>query len=175
MPLIVHDEKVKISQEQLDRNEWVKKNLSDESLEYIYGLPKEIICEIEGKKIHISHYPMNENGSFKKHIKIANQDENEEMFSGIEADIYLYGHTHRNIYNIKNDKVYINPGSVGCPEGTNNAMYGILNIEKDKIEYRQESISYNKQEVIKDIEEIAFPGYRKVLEIFFGVDNNNLT
>ena len=158
MPLIVHDEKVKISQEQLDRNEWLKKQLKSESLEYIYKLPKEITYIVEEKKIYIAHYPMKEDGSFKKHIKTANTEENKEMFLGIDADIYLYGHTHRNIYNEKDNKVYINPGSVGCPEGTNNAYYGILNVKNDKIEYKQGKISYNKQEVINDIKKTAFPG-----------------
>jgi len=167
MPLIVHDEKVKISQEQIDRNNWVKNHLKSTSIEYIYKLPKEIMCNIEGKRIYISHYPMNEDGSFKKHIKKANIEENHEMFLGIEADIYLYGHTHRNIYNIKDNKIYINPGSVGCPEGTNNAWYGILNIKNEKIEYKQETISYNKEVVIEDIENTAFPGYDKVIELFF--------
>ena len=117
-------------------------------MEYIYNLPKEITYIVEGKKIYISHYPMNEDGSFKKHFKIANIEENKEMFLGIDADIYLYGHTHRNIYNIEDNKIYINPGSVGCPEGTNNAWYGILNIKNNKIEYKQETIGYNKEEVI---------------------------
>ena len=29
MPTIVHDEKVKVTQEQLDRNEWIKSQLSN--------------------------------------------------------------------------------------------------------------------------------------------------
>lgn len=46
-----------------------KKELSDSSIEFISKLPKEILCEIEGKKIYIAHYPMNEDGNFRKHIK----------------------------------------------------------------------------------------------------------
>ena len=175
IPLIVHDEKVRISQEQLDRNEWLKKQLKSELLEYIYKLPKEITYIVEGKKIYISHYPMKEDGSFKKHIKIANIEDNKEMFLGIDADIYLYGHTHRNIYNEKDNKIYINPGSVGFPEDTNKACYGILNIKNDKIEYKQCTISYNKQKVINDIKRTAFPGYEKIIELFFESKNNNLT
>ena len=104
MPKVVHDERMKISDEQLQRNECIKKELSDLSIEFISKLPKEIICEIEGNKIYIAHYPMNEDGNFRKHIKKANAEENEIMFSGIDADIYLYGHTHREVYNLKKAK-----------------------------------------------------------------------
>ena len=71
MPKVVHDEKIKVSDEQLQRNEWLKKGLSDSSLEFMTKLPKEIIYETEGKKIYIAHYPMNKDGSFRKHIKRA--------------------------------------------------------------------------------------------------------
>ena len=33
MPKVVHDEKIKVSDEQLKRNEWLKKGLSDSTLE----------------------------------------------------------------------------------------------------------------------------------------------
>ena len=171
MPNVVHDEKMKISDEQLQRNEWIKKELSDLSIEFISKLPKEIMCEIEGKKIYIAHYPMNEDGNFRKHIKQANVEENEIMFNGIDADIYLYGHTHREIYNSKNGKVYINPGALGCPEKTNRAPYGILNINKKEVEYKQLYVEYNVQEVIDYIQNIKFPGYKGVLRLFYGIDD----
>ncbi len=80
VPKIVHDEKKKTSEEQLKRNEWIKDHLSEESIEYITQLPKEINLEIEGKKIYMTHYPMKEDGEFRKHIKLATPEENEEMF-----------------------------------------------------------------------------------------------
>ena len=76
MPNLVHDEKIKIGDEQLQRNEWIKKELSDSSIAFISKLPKEILCEIERKKIYIAHYPMNEDGNFRKHIKKTGADEN---------------------------------------------------------------------------------------------------
>ena len=92
------------------------------------------------------------------------------MFRGIDADIYLYGHTHKEVYNFKNSKTYINPGALGCPEKTNYAPYGILNINKKEIEYKQLYVEYNVQEVIDYIQELKFPGYKNVLKLFFGIE-----
>lgn len=170
MPKVVHDEKMKISDEQLQRNEWLKKELSGSSKEFILKLPKEIICKIEGNKIYIAHYPMNKDGSFRKHIKKASIEENEIMFSGIDADIYLYGHTHKEVYNLKDNKTYINPGALGCPGKTNYAPYGILNINKNKVEYNQLYVEYNVQEVVDYIQKIKFPGYTSVLKLFYGIE-----
>ena len=113
---------------------------------------------------------MKEDGNFKKHIKVANLKENEEMFADIDADIYLYGHTHKSIFNKYSKKIYINPGALGCPGKTNKAPYGILEINYNKVEYEQLVVDYNVEAVIKDIKEIAFPGYKDVLKLFYGVE-----
>ena len=170
MPLEVHDEKKKTSQEQLDRNELIKNHLSKSSIEYINNLKNEAKYEICGKRIYIVHYPINKDGSFRKHVKGANLEQNIEMFSGVDSDIYLYGHTHETIYNKDTNKFYINPGALGCPGKTNHALYGILDVNNEKIEYKQLSVNYDVQEVIENIKKIAFPAYKNVLKIFYGVD-----
>lgn len=172
MPTIVHDEKIKVSQEQLDRNEWIKNHLSNISKKFIISLPKENIIEVLNKKIYIAHYPMDSKMNFRRHIKIATLQENEEMFKDINADIYLYGHTHAAIYNKSSEKCYINPGALGCPGDTNEAPYGILEIDRTRVTYKQLKTHYNVQKVIKEIERLSFPGYKHVLKIFYG---NKLT
>ena len=100
MPTVVHDEKMKVSDEQLDRNEWIKDHLSDASIDFIRSLPTENVIELFGKKIYMVHYPIDSEMNFKKHIKIASLQDNEVMFEDVDVDIYLYGHTHAEIYNI---------------------------------------------------------------------------
>lgn len=168
IPLVLHDEKIKTSQEQLDSNKWIKSHLSNVSKEFIASLPKESMIELFGKKIYIVHYPMDSNMNFKKHVKIANLKENEEMFIDVNADIFLYGHTHISVYNKSSDKYYINPGGLGCPGETNEAPYGILSITNKEIEYNQLKVKYDVNKVIENIKNIAFPGYKHVLRLFYG-------
>ena len=171
MPKVVHDEKVKTSDEQIQRNEFIKNELSSSSVKFIYKLHKEEIIEVEGHKIYMVHYPIDKNGKFRKHIKQATPEENVVMFDGIDADIYLYGHTHKEVYNSINNKVYINPGALGCPKKTNYAPYGILTIDKSKVEYKQLYVEYNTQEVIDYIQKVKFPGYKGVLKVFYGIED----
>jgi len=171
LPKIVHDEKMVVTQEQFERFEWIKKQLTETSKEFIYNLPREIFCEKQGWNIYIAHYPMNNDGNYRKHIKQAKLEDNENMFFGIESDIYLYGHTHKEVFNKSNNKMYINPGALGCPGKTCYAPYGILNINKEDIEYNQFKVIYNVNEVIQYMENIKFPGYRGILKHFYGIDN----
>ena len=156
MPTVVHDERIKVSKEQLDRNEWIKKHLSNISIEFIKSLPAENTIKIFDKKIYMAHYPLDNKMSFKKHVKVANLQDNEKMFEDVEADIYLYGHTHIEIYNKSSNKYYINPGALGCPEKTDEAPYGILEIDSKTVTYKQLRVKYNVKKVIEDINKLHF-------------------
>ena len=168
LPKNVHDDGRTMSLEEIDNHEWTHSKLSENSKNFISKFKISNIIEIEGKKIYIVHYPSNENGIYKKHIKKPTIKQNEEMFSEIDADIYIYGHTHTTSINNKNNKWYINSGSLGCPIKSNIANAGILEINKNEICYKQLKIEYNVNEVIKEIERLRFPFYKGILKIFYG-------
>ena len=153
---------------EIKNHEWTHSKLSENSKNFISQFKISNIIKIEGKKIYIVHYPSNENGIYKKHIKKPTIKQNEEMFSEIDADIYIYGHTHTTSINNKNNKWYINSGSLGCPIKSNIANAGILEINKNEICYKQLKIEYNVNEVIKEIERLRFPFYKGILKIFYG-------
>ena len=168
LPKNVHDDKRAMSLEEIDNHEWTHSKLSENSKNFISQFKISNIIEIEGKKIYIVHYPSNENGIYKEHIKNPTIKQNEDMFSGIDADIFIYGHTHTTSINNKNNKWYINSGSLGCPVKSSIANAGILEINKNEIHYKQLKIEYNVNEVIQEIERLKFPFYKGILKIFYG-------
>ena len=168
LPKKIHDDKREMNLGEIKNHEWTHSKLSENSKNFISQFKISNIIEIEGKKIYINHYPSNENGIYKKHIKKLTIKQNEEMFSGIDADIFIYGHTHTTSINNKNNKWYINPGSLGCPVKSNIANAGILEINKNEVYYEQLKIEYNVNEVIQEIERLKFPFYKGILKIFYG-------
>lgn len=168
LPKEVHDNKRKMSFEEIENHNWTHSQLSQESKEFIKNISLYQNIEIQGKKIYIVHYPIDEVGVYKKHIKNATIEEYREMFSDVTANIYIYGHTHIANANNANGEWYINPGSLGCPKKSNIANAGILGIDENGIYYKQLNIEYNVNEVIQEIERVRFPFYRKILKIFYG-------
>ena len=69
LPEFVHDEKVKVTEEQLEAHKYLVNKLSGKSKEFLKNLPKELQCELEGKKIYVSHYPLDKKGNFRKNFK----------------------------------------------------------------------------------------------------------
>lgn len=171
LPKEVHDNKRKMSDAEIKNHKWNQSQLSNISKEFISNLKVSNILKVDNKKIYIVHYPIDKNYKYKKFIKFPSIKENEEMFKDIDADIFLYGHTHTTCINNKNDKWYINCGSLGCPMKSNIANAGILIINKNEINYKQLNVEYDVSEVIEEIEKIKFPFYKEVLKIFYGKEN----
>ncbi len=86
----------------------------------------------------------------------------------VDADYILVGHTHIPWkYNIDN-KVIVNPGSVGQPrDGVPKASYMILDTEK--FETKIFRVSYDKEEVLRKLKEqgISAPHYEKLKKIIY--------
>ena len=156
---------------------WTYKNISIENLQFISEMKSETTLQIMNKiKVRAVH------GSPNKPNGII--DTNEELvkiISDLQEDVLIYGHTHNSNFITMNNKFGINPGSVGLPLYKNSfAEYGILEIERNKIVWKQKSIDYNKKEYVNKMEEngllAASPIWSNAIidSIFFG-ENVSLT
>lgn len=168
LPVNVHDDKRNMSLEEIKNHKWTHSRISGQSKKFLENLPTYKTIEIENKKIFVIHYPIDEKGEYRKHIKKPTFEENKKMFSEVNSDIYIYGHTHVAYINNRDDKWFINVGSLGCPLQSNIANAGILDIKDDKINFEQIAIPYNVDKVIKEIKKLKFPFYEKILKIFYG-------
>lgn len=173
LPTNIHDDKRKLSEEEIENHKWNHIKLSEKSRIFLNELEISKNIEIEGKRFYIVHYPIKADGTYKKHIKNPSIIENKEMFKEVDADIFLYGHTHTSSVNNENDKWYINVGSLGCPLESDIAKAGILEIENEKVEFNIVNVQYNVKEIIEEINKLKFPFYKKILQIFYGENDRD--
>lgn len=166
LPTEVHNDKRNMGEEEIKNHQWTHKKLSLESINFIKELPLYQNIEIENKKVYVIHYPMDKDRKFVKFLNKPSKEENEKLFREIDADIYIYGHTHTKNIVESNNKIYINPGSLGCPKDTNKANYGLLIINSE-IKYYQFNVEYDVKQVKKDMENKNIPFSNKILEIFY--------
>lgn len=125
------------------------------------------MIQLENKKIIATHYPLGEDNEYKEFIKDPNEIEIKTLFDKYNADIYLYGHTHKQNFIVNNDKYYINPGSLGCPKGSNGASIGILEITNEVIKYENKIIDYDVDSTINKILKLDYPLSKKMIEVFY--------
>ncbi len=159
--------KSKMSNHEYLFHKWEHSKLSDNSKDFLMAIPNQENLNINGYRILICHYGM-DNERYKGLIRNPNTNQLRSMFDSCEADIVVYGHDHAPSY-IESSKVYINPGSLGCPGRTKNiARAGILDLT-DGIKYNQLSMEYDVSKVINLIEEYDYPAKNEILQFFFGL------
>lgn len=151
---------------EFDYHLWEHQKLSKDAIFFLSNLEDSKLIEVERKKILVVHYP---------DLSILNKDfildfegkELEKCFSNYNADIVIFGHTHKAIHIITDECHYINPGSLGCHNhNKKTASAGILTIE-DEISYEQINIGYDISIVTESIKQLQYPAYLEILKIFF--------
>ena len=165
IPKIIHARPM--NDEETNHHKWIHNRLSDDSKAFLYSLPKFQNLEFENKKIYMVHYPTSKFGIYKEFMKHPKIEDSKRLFNDVDADVYIYGHTHIFSKNIANNKLYLNLDSVGCPVKKDYASAGILNIENGDVTYEILNVKYDVEKVKNEIRKLKYSFYDKVLDIFY--------
>lgn len=154
---------------EMNHHKWEHSLLSAESVDFLRKLPYRVDVECDGYNLSIMHYCMDYDGHYINYKANPSKEDLKNMFADIKSDIVIYGHNHnRNI--CKEDKLYINVGSLGCPSWDKNlARAGILKIEKGNVEVEPIDVEYDVNDVIKVIDEINYPEADNIKRFFYGI------
>ncbi|MBR6252679.1 MAG: metallophosphoesterase family protein [Clostridia bacterium] len=170
IPEYIHDGKHKMSEEDMAQEHWIQDHISDESKDFLRGLPQEIEMEIEGYKFVITHYPSKEDMSYERFSYFPVKEELFDLFKKYgSAKVYLFGHTHeRRIRETKEGIWFINPGTLGTAFHRDYGTYGILTIEDGKFYYNEKSFKYDIEAYMKDFDVMNPPRGKHMQDQFFG-------
>lgn len=137
---------------------WTKAHTSEKSKQYMKSLPFEIRLDVDGKKVAIFHATPKKNNLYwyeEREDKFF-----KEMSDKIDADLLIYGHTHRPYRKDLFGKVFINAGSVGRPkDGDNRTCVAIVDISKDRVNTDFVRLSYDIEKVASAIVTSGLPPY----------------
>lgn len=138
--------------------EWTKRHASIKSKAYLGKLPTELAFMAEGKQIKLFHATPNKNNLYWY------EDRPEkfflEMASKTDADILIYGHTHRPYRKDIKGKVFINAGSVGkSKDGDPRACVAVVEISNKAVNVEFIRMSYEIEKVVGSIVQSGLPAY----------------
>jgi putative phosphoesterase len=138
--------------------EWTKRQASSKSKEYMRNLPSEISFTVNGKTVIIFH------ATPKKNNLYWYEDRPEkffrEMAEKVDADILIYGHTHRPYRKDVDGKVFINAGSVGKPkDGDPRACVALLEITATEVKTEFIRVAYDVEKTASAIVKSGLPPY----------------
>ena len=136
--------------------DWTKQHVSDESREYLRGLPFSIELETGGKKVKLFHATPNKDNVYWH----ADRPDNffNQMADKAGVDILIYGHTHKPYHREIDGRIFINAGSVGKPkDGDSRACAALIEITGDKVDCRFIRAEYDISATVEAILKSGLP------------------
>jgi len=138
--------------------EWTKQHASLKSKEFMKKLPAEIVFTSEGKRVRLFHATPHKNNLYWY------EDRPEKFFQEMaekaNADVLVYGHTHKPYKKDFNGKTFINTGSVGKPkDGDPRACVAAIEITPDTTTADFLRVKYDVEKVAQTIISNGLPPY----------------
>lgn len=136
--------------------QWAREKLSDQNAVRLRNLPEQKHLQIERLKVLLTH-----GGPAAVDEAIGPETPGErlaELADMAKADIVLCGHTHQPFSTIARGVTFLNPGSVGRPEGEDpRASYAILEIFTDTFTFLFQKVPYDVQRTVQAIHDAGLP------------------
>jgi putative phosphoesterase len=138
--------------------EWTKRRVTPKTKEYLAALPRDISFEADGWKALLFHAAPHKNNLYWF------EDRPEKFFREMagksEADILIFGHTHKPYRKDLGGKVFINAGSVGKPkDGDARACVSLIEIEREAVRVEFRRVEYDVDKTAAAIVEQGLPEY----------------
>jgi putative phosphoesterase len=138
--------------------EWTKQHATSRTKNYMKELPRQILFTCEGKKTAIFHASPRKNNLYwyedrpEKFFK--------EMAEKVDADILIYGHTHKPYRKEMDGRVFVNAGSVGKPkDGDPRACVAIIGITSVSVKTDFLRVEYDIEKTAAEIVKSGLPAY----------------
>jgi putative phosphoesterase len=137
---------------------WTKEHASRKTKEYLGNLPAEITFTAKGRKVALFHATPRKNNLYwyeDRPEKFFN-----EMAGKADADIMVYGHTHKPYRKDYGGKIFINAGSVGKPkDGDPRACVTLIDVTTDRVNVEFLRVPYDIEKAAEAIVASGLPPY----------------
>jgi putative phosphoesterase len=146
--------------EMVENFAWTYAQINESDRQLMRQFEPHIVEQIDGMQLSFIHASLNSDEHF------VNQDvsDSEMVFRLGTYDLCAYGHIHKQFEKRFENRVYINPGSVGLPlDGDPRAAYAILIVSRDGVKVELKRVKYDYSVIVDAMRDEDTP-YRKKLE-----------
>lgn len=138
--------------------EWTKEHASQKTKEYLGKLPVEIIFAVHGRKVALFHATPRKNNLYWYEDRP--EKFFQEMAGKIDADVLIYGHTHKPYTKVISGKTFVNAGSVGKPkDGDPRPCVTLVEITPERVNVEFLRVSYDVEKAAAAIIASGLPEY----------------
>jgi len=149
---------------------WTNQRLSKKSIRFLADLPDSLPVKLKGYRFLLTHgSPV----ALDDPIYTDTPDDRlRELSAMTRADVILCGHTHKPFIREVDNRIFINPGSVGKPiDGDPRASYCVLTVKKGSLTIDHYRIEYEVEKAIEAMRQTDLPElYIRTIELSMPFD-----
>lgn len=157
-----------------NHHEWIVQDLDKSFVLKLNKLSRYIQITIEQTPTALIHYHINHN-KLSEHISKdpfsqivqPTQEHLLDLFHDYGETLICFGHHHPVHFFQTMDKIFLNPGSLGCNHEPF-AQYSIVNFDAGKISVELKKVPYDNENFINQYLKLQIPDYKTILKIFYG-------
>ena len=148
-------------------HEWVADGLDRRFLPQLTAMPRVLSPQHEGMELFIAHYHLDAAQKLLPIDPEPSLDKLDAHYGGHSAAAILTGHHHDGHYFQTPERLYLNPGALGCgPRPV--ARYALLTLGEEGIGVERCEVAYDRARLFKSYEMRAVPGRDFILQRFHG-------
>lgn len=137
--------------------EWTLAHTDDQSKAFMRGLPFDLRFHVGSASVHLVHGSPRKVNEYLFEDKPARLDE--RLAGAEDADVLVFGHTHRPWVREHGSVLFVNCGSVGKPkDGDPRGAFAVLDAGSGELRVTIERVAYDADAVAAELRESGLPG-----------------
>ena len=148
---------LRFDETKVEQWKWMYKNILDKNKDILRKWDKSFELVVDGKKFYFTHYVWenkNNDISVVDEPTEINFSVRKQMFKGIEADYYIFGHEHKSSHVTDGDKHYCCVSSLGLK---NNGPYIVIDIVDGQVKIEEKSVDFDIKQEIELLDKAGYP------------------
>lgn len=159
-------------QSERKHHEWLAEKINPRYIQFMRDWPKTHSLYIGETQLYFTHYHLKNN----EWMSVDNEpsiEKLDQLYFGSEYKLIAFGHHHIVHYFVSNERIYLNPGSLGCNHESV-ARYGLIRINKDTLDVELKKVPYHNSDFLKSYEQLKVPDRDFIMKVFYGVQKYEL-
>ena len=137
--------------------EWTLAHTDQAAKDFMRGLPFDLRFDVGAMAVHLVH------GSPRKVNEYLFEDKPASLYERLaaaeEADVLVFGHTHKPWVREHGGVLFVNCGSVGKPkDGDRRGAFAVLDTSGGRLEVTIERVTYDADAVAAEVRAAGLPG-----------------
>lgn len=154
--------------EEREHHYWIAKNMSKKFVPFLNEIPKKLECIINSKRFLFLHYHMNDDNRLLSIDINPTFEKLDDLYKAENVDIVCFGH-HHVLHHFKGkDRIYLNPGALGC-NSKPVATYATVSVKDDGcVDCNVKEVAYDNKDFLLNYHRYDVPAKNTLLRIFHG-------